>query len=81
MKVLIITGKLASNLVKRESAKSKHDVHVHVVKTPIAAFLTPKKIVEEIKKYGGYDLKTDTSEIYKSMISRINLILIHLISF
>ncbi len=62
MKVLIITGKLASNLVKRESAKSKHDVHVHVVKTPIAAFLTPKKIVEEIKKYGGYDLKTDTSD-------------------
>ena len=62
MKVLIITGKLASNLVKRESAKSKHDIHVHVVKTPIAAFLTPKKIVEEIKKYGGYDIKTDTSD-------------------
>jgi dihydropteroate synthase-like protein len=50
MKVLIITAKLASPLVKMESTKSEHDVHVHVVKTPIAAFLTPKKIVEELKK-------------------------------
>jgi len=63
MKVLIITGKLASNLVKRESAKSKHDVYVHVVKTPIAAFLTPKKIVEELKKYGEYDVNLDTSDL------------------
>ena len=52
MKILIITGKLASQLVKQESSKSKHDVHVHVVNTPIAAFLTPKKIVEEIERYG-----------------------------
>ncbi len=58
MKVLIITGKLASSLVKRESTNSRHDIHVHVVKTPIAAFLTPKKIVEELEKYGvdGFDL-------------------------
>jgi dihydropteroate synthase-like protein len=65
MKVLIITGKLASNLVKRESAKSKHNVHVHVVKTPIAAFLTPKKIVEELKKYGKYDVNGDRSDLQK----------------
>ena len=51
MKVLIVTAKLASPLVKMESTKSEHDVHVHVVKTPIAAFLTPKKIVEELKKF------------------------------
>ena len=49
MKILIITGKLASKLVKKESAKSKQDVHVHVVNTPIAAFLTPKRIVKELK--------------------------------
>ena len=49
MKVLIITGKLASPLVKRESNKSEHEIHVHVVNTPIAAFLTPKKIVEELQ--------------------------------
>jgi dihydropteroate synthase-like protein len=65
MKVLIITGKLASNLVKRESAKSKHNVHVHVVKTPIAAFLTTKKIVEELKKYGKYDVNGDRSDLQK----------------
>lgn len=52
MKVLIITANLASSLVKKESNKSKHEIHVHVVNTPIAAFLTPKKIVEEIEKYG-----------------------------
>jgi dihydropteroate synthase-like protein len=51
MKVLIITAKLASSLVKSESAKSKHNVHVHVVNTPIAAFLTPNKIVKEIEKF------------------------------
>ncbi len=51
MKVLIVTAKLASSLVKMESTKSEHDVHVHVVNTPIAAFLTPKKIVEELEKY------------------------------
>lgn len=50
MKILIITGKLASQLVKRESSKSEHEVCVHVVDTPIAAFLTPKKIVEVLKK-------------------------------
>ncbi len=51
MKVLIITGKLASPLVKRESTSSVHEIHVHVINTPIAAFLTPKKIVEELEKY------------------------------
>jgi len=64
MKVLIVTAKLASSLVKMESTKSEHKVHVHVVNTPIAAFLTPKKIVEELKKYdvnrlthGGSDVE------------------------
>ena len=51
MKVLIITAKLASTLVKRESAKSKHEIRVHVVNTPIAAFLTPKKIVRELENH------------------------------
>jgi dihydropteroate synthase-like protein len=49
MKVLIVTGKLASGLVKKVSLTSKQEVHVHVVDTPIAAFLTPKKISQEIK--------------------------------
>lgn len=49
MKILIITGKLASNTVKRVSEKSAQNVYVYTVDTPIAAFLTPKKILEEIK--------------------------------
>ncbi|MFY9638770.1 MAG: dihydropteroate synthase-like protein, partial [Methanobacterium sp.] len=59
MKVLIVTAKLASSLVKMESTKSEHDVHVHVVNTPIAAFLTPKRIVEELEKY---DINRRTQE-------------------
>ena len=59
MKVLIVTAKLASSLVKMESTKSEHDVHVHIVNTPIAAFLTPKKIVEELEKY---DINRRTQE-------------------
>jgi len=51
MNVLIVTAKLASTLVKRESAKSKHDIRVHVVNTPIAAFLTPRKIVGELENH------------------------------
>ncbi|HSO26387.1 MAG TPA: DUF6513 domain-containing protein, partial [Methanobacteriaceae archaeon] len=49
MKVIIITGKLAEALVKKVSDRSKQDVFVHVVNTPIAAFLTPKKISNEVK--------------------------------
>ena len=63
MKVLIVTAKLASSLVKMESTKSEHKVHVHVVKTPIAAFLTPKKIVEELKKYDVNQLTHDGSDV------------------
>ncbi len=51
MNILIITAKLASQLVMRESQKSKHNVLVHVVQTPIAAFLTPRRIVAELEKY------------------------------
>jgi len=59
MKILIVTGKLAENLVKNQSSKSEHEVHVHVVDTPIAAFLTPQRIVNELERgsaQGVYDL-------------------------
>ena len=49
MKILIITGKLASSLVKKVSSQSKHEIFVHTMKTPIAAFLTPQKIIRDIK--------------------------------
>lgn len=63
MKILIITGKLASQLVKRETSKSEHDIYVHVINTPIAAFLTPKRIVEEIRKYGVNNLDNSNKNL------------------
>jgi dihydropteroate synthase-like protein len=74
MKVLVITAKLASTLVKRESAKSEHNVHVHVVDTPIAAFLTPKKIVRELENYdiNGPDLII-SNEINKDQKDKFDL--------
>lgn len=50
MKVLIVTGKLAGQLVKKVSSTKKHDVHVHIADILIAAFLTPQRIINEIKK-------------------------------
>ncbi len=74
MKVLVITAKLASTLVKRESAKSKHNIHVHVVDTPIAAFLTPTKIIRELENYGsnGQDPRL-SNEINKDQKDRFDL--------
>lgn len=55
MKVLIITGKLASETVREASSTSEHEVHVHVADTPIAAFLTPRRIISEIGKINFSD--------------------------
>jgi dihydropteroate synthase-like protein len=74
MNVLIITAKLASTLVKKESTKSKHNVRVHVVNTPIAAFLTPKKIVGELQNYdinGVY--KNGSSDKYQDFDDKFDL--------
>jgi len=56
MKVLIVTGKLASSTVKKVSKKSKHDIYVYTIDIPIAAFLTPKKISEEIRDLKSPDI-------------------------
>jgi dihydropteroate synthase-like protein len=58
MKILIITGELASPLVHSASLKSDHEVQVHVVKTPIAAFLTPKKMIGELRTLPENELKS-----------------------
>ena len=50
MKVLILTGKLASKMVQRISSESEHDVQTLTINIPIAAFLTPKRIIHELKK-------------------------------
>jgi hypothetical protein len=58
MKVLIITAQLASPLVKKVTAQSEHEIHILTVETPIAAFLTPQRIVAELKKVSGIELES-----------------------
>lgn len=55
MKILIVTGKLASDVVKSNVKNSKHQVDVYTVNTPIAAFLTPERIAKEIEGL-NYDM-------------------------
>jgi dihydropteroate synthase-like protein len=50
MKVLIITGELAYPLIKEVVSGSKEDIIVHIAdNTQVAAFLTPRQIIKEIK--------------------------------
>jgi dihydropteroate synthase-like protein len=58
MKVLIVTGKMASKMVKKVTNKSKPETHVFTINTPIAAFLTPQKIWEEIQKLEELELES-----------------------
>jgi dihydropteroate synthase-like protein len=70
MKILIITGELASNLVKEASIKSDHDVQVHVVKTPIAAFLTPKRIIAELGTLPASEIETQDMILTPGLIRK-----------
>ena len=50
MKVLIITGELAYPLIKEVVSGSKEDIIVHIAdNTQVAAFLTPRQIIKEVK--------------------------------
>ena len=50
MKVLIITGELAYPLIKEVVSSSKEDIIVHIAdNTQVAAFLTPRMIIKEVK--------------------------------
>ncbi|MBE6509314.1 MAG: dihydropteroate synthase-like protein [Methanobrevibacter sp.] len=50
MKVLIITGNLAYPLIKEVISDSKEDIIVHIAdNTQVAAFLTPRQIIKEVK--------------------------------
>ena len=51
MKVLIITGDLAYPLIKSVVEDSSEDVIVHIADTQVAAFLTPRMIINEVKTY------------------------------
>ena len=58
MKILIVTAKLASPLVTKVTAQSEHEVHVLTFNTPIAAFLTPRRIVAELGNISGIELES-----------------------
>ena len=50
MKVLLITGVLAEDAVRRYAKESNAETEVLSLKVPVAAFLTPEIIVEALKK-------------------------------
>ena len=51
MKVLIVTGELAYPLIKEVVSDSKEDIIVHIVdNTQVAAFLTPRIIINEVRR-------------------------------
>ena len=58
MKILIVTAKLASPLVTKVTTQSEHEVHVLTFNTPIAAFLTPRRIVAELDNISGIELES-----------------------
>ena len=51
MKVLIITGNLAYPLIENVVRDSKEDIIIHVAETQVAAFLTPRQIIREVKTH------------------------------
>ncbi|MDR0900502.1 MAG: dihydropteroate synthase-like protein [Methanobrevibacter sp.] len=62
MKILVITGNLAAPLVKNMAKKiiakkPEDEIIVHVADTQIAAFLTPNRIIKEIKNSYSSDLE------------------------
>lgn len=58
MNILLITGKLAQTLVQKNSQHPKHKIHIYTADTPIAAFLTPKKIIKDLQKQNQINLNT-----------------------
>jgi dihydropteroate synthase-like protein len=64
MKILILTGKMAGRMVQKASSESEHEVHTLITNSPIAAFLTPKKIIQELDK-----LNSDYLESFEVIIT------------
>lgn len=63
MKILIVTGNLAFPLVEKIAEESDKEIIVHIADTQIAAFLTPKMIIKELKTF------------YKDELDNIDIIL------
>ena len=64
MKVLIITGNLAYPLIKNVVANANVEVIIHIAdNTQVAAFLTPRIIIDEIKTSLKDDVSLDMIEL------------------
>lgn len=75
MKVLLVTGQLAQDIVRGYAKESGVETEVVAMKLAVAAFLTPKTIAEELKKAQLKDfnmilvpglVRGDTAEITKA---------------
>jgi dihydropteroate synthase-like protein len=76
LKVLLITGTLAEDIVRRHARESKVEVDIRVLKIAVAALLTPETIAAELKraKPMGFDMilvpglvRGDTSTISEAV--------------
>ena len=58
LKILLITGKLAEESVKRYASEAEADIDVLALPVPVAAFISPEYAAQAIKKTGikDYDL-------------------------
>jgi len=62
--ILIVTGHLAAPTIEKIAKSSKKDVIVHIANTQVAAFLTPKKVIKELKE----NFKGNLNEIEKIIV-------------
>lgn len=58
MKVLLVTGLLAENMVKHYAQESRVKTEVFALNVPVAALLTPERIANDLKnlKHGDFDV-------------------------
>ena len=73
MKVLLVTSVLEKEAVERYAKQSKVETHVLALNVAVAAFLTPKTIIEALKNigpkrlrfnpYAGLDLRRHLSHL------------------
>ena len=57
MKVLLVTSALEKDTVERHAKESTVDTDVLALNVAVAAFLTPKTIIEALRKTGGIQVK------------------------
>ena len=73
MKVLIITGNLAYPLIKNVVANANVEVIIHIAdNTQVAAFLTPRIIIDEIKTHFANQLEELDMILVPGLLKKAN---------